>query len=167
MHSERTNQACVAPLDPSRIRAGVRERRATDVLILVGSVGVFIATFALRFDPARPDHVMTPAGKPIGSVCWFREVTTVSCPTCGLTRSFVALSHGYWLDACRRNVFGPLVFLLVAAQIPYRLFRLLGRAPASRPRHRAPARALGVPVAALLAFAWLVERLVSVVWPLS
>lgn len=46
------------------------------------------------------------------TICVFRRLTGYPCPTCGLTRGFVAMAHGQWagvLHAC------PLAVLLYAA----------------------------------------------------
>ena len=41
------------------------------------------------------------------ALCWFRRVTGIACPTCGGTRSAVALFHGDWTAAVAWN---PLLF---------------------------------------------------------
>lgn len=64
-------------------------------------------------------------------LCTWRRLTGLPCPGCGLTRSFVLLAHGQVLAAFRANLLGPLVFLLVASQVPFRAWRL-GRRAAAR-----------------------------------
>jgi hypothetical protein len=61
---------------------------------------------------------------PLPGVCTFRRITGQPCPGCGLTRSFVSIAHGDVSGAWFFNAAGPLVFLLVAGQIPYRAWRL-------------------------------------------
>jgi hypothetical protein len=46
----------------------------------------------------------------------------VSCPGCGLTRSFIYLARGDWQQAWREHRLGWLVAALVAFQFPYRLW---------------------------------------------
>jgi len=46
------------------------------------------------------------------------------CPGCGLTRSFVALAHGQWIEAIDFHRLGPLFFFICVLQIPYRIWRL-------------------------------------------
>ena len=41
--------------------------------------------------------------------CLFREITGVSCLTCGLTRSLEAASHGNVLAALRFHLLGPFI----------------------------------------------------------
>lgn len=45
-------------------------------------------------------------------ICPTRRITGVMCPGCGLSRSFVPLSHGDLTAAFQFHVFGPLVYLL-------------------------------------------------------
>ena len=56
--------------------------------------------------------------------CWFRHATGISCPTCGLSRSFLSLAQGKVLTALRFNPF-MLVFTLgiLIQQIAVLLFK--------------------------------------------
>ncbi|MEN9206789.1 MAG: DUF2752 domain-containing protein [Gloeomargarita sp. GMQP_bins_120] len=45
-----------------------------------------------------------------GLVCPLYHVTGIPCPSCGLTRSFMALARGDILQAVRFHAFGPLLF---------------------------------------------------------
>lgn len=57
-------------------------------------------------------------------VCLFRHLTGLDCAGCGLTRSFVAVAHGDWSRAWTFHRMGPLLFVLLAAQIPYHALAL-------------------------------------------
>jgi Na+/H+ antiporter NhaC len=46
--------------------------------------------------------------------CWFRQLTGFPCPTCGATRTAMALSHGHLVAAWQQN---PFMFLCYAATI--------------------------------------------------
>lgn len=74
------------------------------------------------------------AGQPLPPLCLFRTLTGWRCPGCGLTRAFVFMGHAQPLDALRMNLFGPVLWLFVAAQVPYRALRLW------RLRRNGPAR---------------------------
>ena len=52
------------------------------------------------------------AGIPL---CFFKHLTGLDCPGCGLTRSFLSLARGHFLDAFHFNAAGPLVYLLFLA----------------------------------------------------
>jgi Protein of unknown function (DUF2752) len=43
--------------------------------------------------------------------CPVRHLTGIPCPTCGMTRSFVAIAQGNWQQAISMHLFGPILFL--------------------------------------------------------
>ena len=55
---------------------------------------------------------VTPAQVAPIPLCLFRYFWHIDCPGCGLTRSFLALSRGHFLEAIRYNAAGPLIYLL-------------------------------------------------------
>jgi len=62
--------------------------------------------------------VLTPGyvqGGPV--VCPHRRVTGLMCPGCGLSRSFVSLSHGDVSGAFHFHLFGPLVYVIFVASL--------------------------------------------------
>jgi hypothetical protein len=64
--------------------------------------------------------------------CMSRLVLGMSCPGCGLTRSFTAVAHGEFWRAFLYNPMGPVLFVLCFFQIPYRIIAYLD-APLFRP----------------------------------
>ena len=88
------------------------------VLLLCGAVVAMAAVLA-----PTPEAVSL-FGVPIPELCTYRKLFGMPCPGCGLTRSFSFMAHGAFLEALRMNWMGPPFFVLVATQIPYRLFRL-------------------------------------------
>jgi hypothetical protein len=60
------------------------------------------------------------------SMCMSSRLLGISCPGCGLTRSFVAVAHGEFLLALQMNFMGPVLFFLACSQIPYRIVEYLG-----------------------------------------
>jgi hypothetical protein len=53
-------------------------------------------------------------------LCFARRFTGLSCPGCGMTRCFISLMHGDLAGAWQYNPAGLLLFMLMAAQIPFR-----------------------------------------------
>ncbi len=51
-------------------------------------------------------------------MCVSRLMVGIPCPSCGLTRSFCAMSHGAVGEAFQFHAFGPLLFGLCALAIP-------------------------------------------------
>jgi hypothetical protein len=99
--------------------------------------------------------LLSVASLPELELCWFKALTQIPCPACGLTRSFLYISHGDWGRAWALNPFGFFWYPLVL----YGLVRPLAlRIPAlSRPVERL----LGwkpffplVVAAMILAWAW-------------
>ncbi|MBW4549919.1 MAG: DUF2752 domain-containing protein [Aphanocapsa sp. GSE-SYN-MK-11-07L] len=43
--------------------------------------------------------------------CPVRHLTGIPCPTCGMTRSFMAIAEGNWQQAISMHLFGPILFL--------------------------------------------------------
>lgn len=64
-------------------------------------------------------------GTPIPETCAYKRVLGMSCPGCGLTRSFTYMAHFQPLQALKMNWIGPPFFLFVLAQVPYRVLRLV------------------------------------------
>ncbi len=65
--------------------------------------------------------------------CLSHDVLDTPCPGCGLTRGFVRLAHGDWEGAWRMNRLAFAVFLVLALQIPWRLWILMAK-PKLSPR---------------------------------
>ena len=42
--------------------------------------------------------------------CPLRYLTGIPCPTCGMTRSFMAIAQGHWSQALAQHWFGPMLF---------------------------------------------------------
>lgn len=117
---------------------------------MLASLAVILLALVLD---VRNQHVILPVwGAALPESCWFKRLTGMECPGCGLTRSVVSLVHGNFLDAWHFNPGGYLFFALVAAQMPYRIAQIrrikLGFAPWSD-ANTAPAIAC---LAALLLF---------------
>jgi Protein of unknown function (DUF2752) len=70
-------------------------------------------------------------------LCIFHIVTGCDCPFCGLTRSFIDLGHGRVRRSFAHHRLGPLVFLIVVLQVPYRLASALRPTLTATPTWRA------------------------------
>ena len=42
--------------------------------------------------------------------CYFHKITGFSCPSCGLTRSFHAVSHLHFQEAFQLHLMGPVIY---------------------------------------------------------
>jgi hypothetical protein len=122
------------------------------------AASVLAASFLLEFgDDGRLRLPLV--GVELPEVCWWRRCTGVDCPGCGLTRSFVSLAHGDLSAAMHYHPLGVVLFVLVAAQLPYRLMQLARLARGHPPwTHPLLAAVLWLVTAGLLA-EWLVKML--------
>lgn len=79
------------------------------VFLSVASLAVLAVSFVL---PA--------GGFPGIDTCAFHSLTGLSCPSCGLTRAFCAISHGHFRDAWSLHPFSFLFYaaVLVGAAAP-------------------------------------------------
>lgn len=59
----------------------------------------------------------TPSAFPKLQLCWFRRMTGVDCPGCGLTRAFCAISHGDVAGAWSFHPFGFAFYALALALV--------------------------------------------------
>jgi hypothetical protein len=57
----------------------------------------------------------------VPDTCLSRTLLGISCPGCGLTRSFAAMARGEVCAAFRLNLCGPILFIICCFQIPYRI----------------------------------------------
>ncbi len=90
-----------------------------------------------------PDLLLPP-------LCLAREWFGVSCPGCGLTRSFIHLAHGDWRASLESHRLGWLLAGLVLLQVPYRIHGLCRRGGPLLPRRVRQGIALGT-IALLIA----------------
>ena len=51
------------------------------------------------------------------TMCWFKWLSGLPCPGCGLTRSVTCISQGQFSKAVAFHPFGPLVYALFVANV--------------------------------------------------
>lgn len=87
-------------------------RRGWSIVMMVAGLGAVAASFV--FTPGD-DNWTYFFGNRFGGPCGFREATSLPCPSCGMTRSWVWLVRGEVLDAFRYNAAGALLLIGLAA----------------------------------------------------
>lgn len=85
------------------------DRRAIRFRWAVLAVCTLVLTASIAYAPWVGDG-------PI--LCGSRLLFGVPCPSCGLTRSFCAMTHGALGEAFGFHIFGPLLFVLTVIAIP-------------------------------------------------
>ncbi len=118
------SDAAAAEAAASVVRTTSADGTLLHWLFLFLALAVIFAS--LTFNVRNQRQVIVPIlNMPLPGTCTFREITSVPCPGCGLTRSFISLGHGRLLDAWNYNPAGLLFFAVVAFQIPYRILQIV------------------------------------------
>ena len=135
-----------------RVARGERVFHGLAVVLLAA---VFLASF-LGADRWRP-WPGAEGGREGNTLCVLRHLTGLPCLTCGMTRSFCAISRGRFVEAFEHHPLGPVVYVALAAA----MFRSGWIAATGRRRLERVARMLvfSIPVLALAALALWVLRL--------
>jgi hypothetical protein len=115
--------------DPARRR---RDTLQSEGFFFVGALAILVLSAVLT----PGDTALHLFGWQLPPLCTWKALTGQDCMGCGLTRSFVWMGHGEPARAFARHTLGPILWLLLAAQVPLRAVRFwqAWRAPA----HTAP-----------------------------
>ena len=98
--------------------------RYVHLLILVACMIVVITAFVLP-----PDRMIAQRlGLRWHFYCFLDNLFGLKCASCTLARSFSACAQGQLQKAFKHDSLGPIIFLYLMLQIPYRLWSL-ARAP--------------------------------------
>jgi len=125
------------------------------------SGGIIVLAFLLSVD-AQGQVRLPLTNTPLPPSCWFRRMTGIDCAGCGLTRSFISMAHGRFAAAFWFNPVGPVLFVLVAVQLPYHVMQLRRIARGFAPREL-PGVGLTL---VLLACSLLLQWVVRLAWHL-
>lgn len=93
------------------------------VIFLTMSATILLLSFVMKFDGV--DAVSLPGfSSPLPEACGSKIYFGLSCPGCGLTRSFISISQGKLSEAWRLNPASFFVYAFVAIQIPWQCFQI-------------------------------------------
>lgn len=87
-------------------------------------------------------------------LCLFRAVTTLPCPSCGMTRAFVALGHGDISSALHFNLASPAVFAAAGILFVLSIFQAVWNRPILPTLWRAARRPVAAVAILLMGAAW-------------
>ena len=89
-----------------------RGERVAQAAVAAVLAAVFVASFA-GVDRVK---LYPPLGAGDGgtSICLLKRLTGIPCMTCGMTRSFCAISRGRLAEAVRFHPLGPVVYAMLA-----------------------------------------------------
>ena len=57
--------------------------------------------------------------------CIFKSVTGISCPACGMTRSFLAILHFHFFESIYQNILGIPLFLFLVVSVIILLYEIV------------------------------------------
>jgi hypothetical protein len=92
--------------------------------MLVIACLAIVGSFALRIHSDDQVAVIGTSELILPPLCLSRAWFGISCPGCGLTRSFICLASGHWRASWEMHRLGWLLAILVLMQIPYRIHGL-------------------------------------------
>ena len=95
--------------------------RGFDLLVLSIAL-VVVAVSALLVPDA---HGVSLFGWRLPETCLFVRTFDIQCLGCGLTRSFASMADGAVAAAWNFHKVGPVLFVVVIGQIPWRVWRLI------------------------------------------
>jgi hypothetical protein len=134
-------RAILSSIPPDLKRAQVDRRRGSLVIVLSAS-----AVIGLSLVLSRP-----PLPFPR---CLFRMVTGLPCPSCGLTRAFIALGHGRLAEACLQNIMSPVLLVALVAVLGVSAYETLADRSFLGPIWERVKNKVLVLVLVLSAFSW-------------
>jgi hypothetical protein len=104
----------------------INNRRWEQLAILLICVAVIASAYMLTFSQSGGlvfRNVWTGTETCIPEVCAVRKTFGISCPGCGLIRSFTAAAKMELHNAFHYNPVGPFLLVICVLQIPYRIMR--------------------------------------------
>jgi hypothetical protein len=110
------------PEDAASSRLGRQVKRHREMLAI--TCAVCLLAFLLREVPNGRVAVRGLPQFPVPQTCASRMWLGVRCPGCGLTRSIIHIAEGDWQSSWRAHRLGVLFAVVIAFQIPYRLYAL-------------------------------------------
>ena len=102
-------------------------RRRRHIEMLIAATVVLTLAAILRIPDGQRVALPGMSWLTVPEMCFSKAWFGVSCPGCGLTRSFICMMHGHLSEAFAYNRVGPILFLFTVLQFPYRLFGLKAR----------------------------------------
>ena len=98
---------------------GIRWR----ISVILASLAVIGTAFLLEIRGER--RVQLPGkGWTVPELCTYHRLTGYDCPGCGMTRSFISMAHGRWQRAWYYHPLGSMLFLYIAAQVPFHIWQI-------------------------------------------
>ena len=116
--SENVISATVVPDRPAVLPHFVRNEIRLHLLFIVIAAIILLMSILMRTD-GETAVFMPGFSSPLPDTCSSKQILGIDCPGCGMTRAFISISHGDFTRAWNLNRASFVVYLFVAAQIPW------------------------------------------------
>lgn len=110
-----------ARLFSRRLKAFSGRLKVHHIIILLACLAILAASLLLQTDST--DVYLFGLKSP--ARCLLYHTFGVKCALCGLTRSFCSMAHGNLLESVQLHLLGPVIFVFICLQIPYRIYALM------------------------------------------
>jgi hypothetical protein len=115
-------------------------------------------SFALQTDEQRGIYI--PGTSIImPSTCTSRVLYGIECPGCGMTRAFVAISHGRFSRAWELNRASFVIYAFVLAQVPWHLIQIFRRSTGRQTMHWTTIYWIPLGVSVVLVLNWVLKMI--------
>lgn len=112
-------QSDLEPDAARRAREDANRRLIAAISVFAPTAGPLFVSFLFTPDVVESGHVV------LSAPCMFKAVFGLGCPTCGMTRAFLALSHGDLVRALNYNLASPIVYLIFWGLAAHALYGLI------------------------------------------
>ncbi len=100
------------------------QQRSWHLVVLILSTLTLLLSASLQVVPGGRVAFRWWPEVVLPETCMAKVLSGLNCPGCGLTRSFVFLTHGQFVEAITINRAGLLLYGLLLLQFPYRCWML-------------------------------------------
>jgi len=125
--------------------------------ILIFCSTILLLSFFLTIDGGSNVCLPILNKYPIHGICLFKEIFGIDCPTCGLTRSFISISHLHFENAWDFNRASIFIYVFVLFQIPYRICLIWKKQGLITDNYLKTSRSYSYVVAIILIANWFLE----------
>ena len=123
MNPEPMAQDSSAPIKAQIVPPDFLESPRYHAFILIGSLGILIAAGMMRTNGTSAVR-LRGVSFDLPEFCFAKRSFGITCPGCGLTRSTISMTRGNVIEAFHYNPMGPIIFTLIVAQLPFRIWAI-------------------------------------------
>ncbi len=154
------------PASVPPVRAPAPPRIHLHATILAICLAILLAASLLGIRGERRVHVLG-TGWTVPELCTYHQFTGMDCPGCGLTRCFISMAKFDGRAAWRYHPFGVVLFVYIAAQVPFQVMQIHRIRSGRRPISIEPVHSFAVVVFFCAFFGFALWKIGSQWWNLT